>query len=232
VNVVVTGANRGLGLELTRAWAGRGDTVVAGCRDPDGARVLRGLTPHAHAVDMESEASIATFASAAAAHGPVDVLVNNAGLDATGFGVPDGERDVLTLSADNVLREMAVNALGPMLLTRALLPAVRASDNGRIVNVTSQVASMEVAARMGRDIGYTTSKAALNMISVKLAARLRADGITVIALHPGYLRTDMGGPSADLDPADAAAAIVRLVDGLTVEQSGRFLRWDGTVHPW
>jgi NAD(P)-dependent dehydrogenase (short-subunit alcohol dehydrogenase family) len=91
---------------------------------------------------------------------------------------------------------------------------------------------MEIAKVTGRDIGYTSSKAALNMITVKLAMRLRDEGVIAIALHPGFLRTDMGGAGADLDPAEAAALIVALIDRLSVEQSGQFLRWNGTVHPW
>ena len=87
-------------------------------------------------------------------------------------------------------------------------------------------------ATMGRDVGYAVSKAALNMITVKLAAQLRADGITAIALHPGYLRTEMGAANAPLGADEAAERIVDLIDGLTPADSGRFLRWDGTEHPW
>jgi NAD(P)-dependent dehydrogenase (short-subunit alcohol dehydrogenase family) len=146
--------------------------------------------------------------------------------------VPDGERDVLQLSGEHFLEEMRINALGPLLLTRATLDRLRATPRPRIVNVTSQVGSMEVAKVTGRDIGYTSSKAALNMITVKLAMRLRDEGVIAIALHPGFLRTDMGGAGADLDPAEAAALIVALIDGLSLEQSGQFLRWNGTLHPW
>lgn len=232
MNVVITGANRGLGLELARAYVGRGDVVIAGCRKPAGADALRRLTPHVSEVDMESDSSIAAFASTAESLGPVDVLVNNAGLDATAFGVPDGERDVLVLSAENLRRQLQVNAVGPMLLARALVPSLRESGNGRIVNMTSQVGSMVVSASMGRDVGYATSKAALNMITVKLAWRLRGDGIIAVAMHPGHLRTDMGGPAAAGDPAEAAAQIVKLVDSLTLEESGTFLLPDGSLHPW
>ena len=128
--------------------------------------------------------------------------------------------------------EMRINALGPMLLARGLLPALRRSPRPRIVNVSSQIGSMVVSSGMGRDVGYGASKAALNMITIKLAWRLRDEGVIVVAIHPGYLRTEMSGPGADLDPADAAVQIVDLVDALTIEQSGAFLQWDGSVHPW
>ncbi len=229
--VVITGANRGLGLELARQHSERGDEVWAGCRRPDDAAELRDLTAHVEQVDMASEESIERFADALGP-APIDVLYNNAGIDARSLGVDDGARDVLQLSGEHFLDEMRVNAVGPMLLARALLDRLTASDNPRIVNVTSQVGSMEVAHNIGRDIGYVSSKAALNMISVRQSVHLRDAGIVVIALHPGHLKTDMGGERADLTTADGATGILALVDGLTMADSGTFRRWDGTVHPW
>jgi NAD(P)-dependent dehydrogenase (short-subunit alcohol dehydrogenase family) len=230
--VVVTGANRGLGLELARQYAARGDEVWGGCRRPDEAKELGELTDHVLELDMASEASIESFA-AELREAPLDVLINNAGVDGRALGVPDAERDVLQLSTDDFLGEFRVNALGPMLLTRALLGPLQQADGARIVNMSSTVGSMEVAATVGRDIGYVVSKAALNMITVKLAAQLRDDGIIAVALHPGLLRTALGTPRGDLqDPAPAAAEIVALIDSLTPAQSGCFLHRDGTVHPW
>jgi NAD(P)-dependent dehydrogenase (short-subunit alcohol dehydrogenase family) len=229
--VVITGANRGLGLELAKVFAGRGDTVVAGCRNPDAATELRAATADVHAIDMGDDVSIAAFV-AAIGDRPVEVVINNAGIDARSLGAADGERDVLAQPAEHLIGEITVNTVGPLLLVRGLLPNLRAAEQGRIVNVSSQVGSMEVGATIGRDLGYSVSKAALNMVTVKLAMRLRADGITAIALHPGHLRTDMGGAAGAMDPADAAVAIAALVDGLTVDDTGSFLRWDGTTHPW
>lgn len=230
--VVVTGANRGLGLELARQYAARGDEVWGGCRRPDEAKELGELTDHVLELDMASEASIESFA-AELRDAPLDVLINNAGVDGRALGVPDAERDVLQLSTEDFLGELRVNALGPMLLTRALLEPLQQADGARIVNMSSTVGSMEVAATVGSDIGYVVSKAALNMITVKLAGQLRDDGIIAVALHPGLLRTALGTPRGDLqDPAPAAAEIVALIDSLTPAQSGSFLHRDGTVHPW
>ena len=230
--VVITGANRGLGLELARVYASRGDEVWGGCRRPEAADELSELTGHVVELDMASEASIESFA-AELGDGAVDVLINNAGVDARALGVPDTERDVLQLGVEPFLGEFRVNALGPMLLTRALLAPLRKADGARIVNVSSTVGSMEVAATIGRDVGYVVSKAALNMITVKFAAELRDDGIIAVALHPGLLRTALGTPRANLeDPAPAATEIVALVDSLTPAQSGSFFHRDGSVHPW
>jgi len=197
--------------------------VIAGSRKPESATAL--------ALEVGDPASIDRFV-AAIGDQAVDVLINNAGIDARNLGATDTERDVLTQPVEHFIGQMQVNAIGPMLLARALLPNLRRSTNPRIVNVSSQVGSMEVAKGVGRDVGYAASKAALNMITVKLAGRLRADGVTVISLHPGYLRTAMGGDAATMDAADAAAQIATLVERLTLDDSGNFLRWDGTIHPW
>ena len=229
--VVITGANRGLGLELAKVFAARGDTVIGGCRTPAAADELQALTRHVHAVDTGDERSIADFVTAVG-DGPVDVLVNNAGLSAEGLGAALDERDVLLLSPEHFMGQMRINALGPMLLARRLLPALRRSARPRIVNISSQVGSMVVGSHTGRDVGYGASKAALNMVTIKLAMRLHDEGVVAVAVHPGWLRTAMGGASADLDPTEAAVQIVDLIEGLTMEQSGRFLRWDGSEHPW
>jgi NAD(P)-dependent dehydrogenase (short-subunit alcohol dehydrogenase family) len=229
--IVITGANRGLGLELARAFTSRGDSVIGGCRNPAAAGELRAVTPHVHALDAGDEGSIASFA-AAVADQPVDVLINNAGIDARNLGADDANRDVLTQTAEHFLGQMRVNAVGPMLLARALLPNLRRAERPRIVNVSSQVGSMEVGRTMGRDVGYSASKSALNMITLKLASKLVDEGVIAVALHPGYLKTDMGGPAASMEAAEAAGALAALIDGLTPAQSGSFLRWDGTVHPW
>ena len=233
--IVVTGANRGIGLELARCYAARGDEVWGGCRRPDEAHELRELTDHVVALDLASAPSIEAFAAAVSAGGaPVDVLVNNAGVDARSFGVPDDERDVLQLDGDVFLAEIGVNTLGPMLLARALLEPMRRAERPRIVNMSSMVGSMEVAATTGRDVGYVASKAALNMVTVKLGVHLRDVGVTAVALHPGVLRTALASTRApDLEEvAPAAAEIVALIDGLTMADTGTFRRRDGSVHPW
>jgi len=229
--IVITGANRGLGLALSRVYSERGETVIAGCRNPDAAIELAKLTPHVLAVDTGSETSIDHFVTEIGDR-PVDVLINNAGTDSRGLGADPAKRGVLDQTADEFMDQVRINTLGPMLLSRALAPNLRAATNGRIVNVSSQVGSMEIAQHLGSDVGYAASKAALNMVTIKLARALQHDGITAIMLHPGYLRTDMGGSGADLDPDDAARQIVELIAGLTIDDTATFHRWDGSVHPW
>jgi len=229
--VVVTGANRGLGLELARVYAERGDRVIAGSRTPAGATELATLTDHTLPLDVGDEQSIATFIDAIGDQ-PVDIVINNAGIDARNLGATDDERDVLTQTPEQLMRQIEVNAVGPWLLARGLLPQLRRSDSARVVNVTSQIGSMEVSQRIGRDVGYAVSKAALNMLTVKLAVRLRDEGIIAVLIHPGFLRTDMGGSAATMGPDESARHIAATVDRLTIDDTGTFRRWDGTVHPW
>lgn len=228
--VVITGANRGLGLELARAYRAGGAEVIGGCRNPSAATELGATGAEVIALDTGSGTSIAAFA-AAVGDRPVDLLFNNAGIDARAVGAAEASRGPLDITEDQFRAVHDVNVLGPLLMVRALAGNLRAAT-GKVVNVSSQVGSIEIAHRIGSDVAYTTSKAALNMLSLKQSQAFRADGVCVIALHPGWLRSDMGGPRADLEPATAAASIASVVDHITLEQSGSFLRWDGSVHPW
>jgi NAD(P)-dependent dehydrogenase (short-subunit alcohol dehydrogenase family) len=229
--IVITGANRGLGLELARAFAARGDTVIGTCRRPSEATALAAVAAEVHALDVGDESSIEGFVSAMADR-TIDVLVNNAGIDARSLGATDAERNVFDQTPEQFMGQIRVNALGPLLLSRALVANLRRSDRGRIVNMSSQIGSMEVGQRIGRDVGYAASKAALNMVTVKLGVALREDGIVCVMFHPGHLRTDMGGSAAAMEPDDAARHIVGVIDGLSIDDTMRFLRWDGTTHPW
>ena len=228
--VVITGANRGLGLALAKQYLQHGTAVIGGCRNPSAADELNAAGAEIHPLDTGVGESIAAFGRAVADR-PVDVLFNNAGIDARAVGAQETARGALDLTEKQFRSVMDVNVLGPVLLVKALAANLELAG-GKVVNVSSQVGSIEVAHRIGSDIAYTSSKAALNMVTLKQSQVLRDKGITVIALHPGWLRSDMGSDRADLDPADAASSIVRVVDGLTLEQTGTFLRWDGSTHPW
>ncbi len=229
-NVVITGANRGLGLALARAYAGQGHNVIGGCRNPAAATELASLGVEVHRFDASDFASIDSFAEALGAR-PVDVLFNCAGVDARAFGANDTNRSALTISAEHFEAVMRVNVTGPLLLVERLSDALLAAK-GTVVNISSQIGSLTIAQKMSRDVSYAASKAALNMVTAKQAQAYAGEGVTVITMHPGWLRTDMGGASADLDPNDAANQIMATVGSLTPDQNGQFVRWDGTVHPW
>jgi len=228
--VVITGGNRGLGLALAKQHLDQGDTVIGGCRNPSTATELRDAGADVLQLDTGSSASISAF-GAAIGDKPIDVLYNNAGIDARAVGAEDGARGALAITEAQFRAVMDVNVLGPLLMVQALAANLEAAG-GTIVNVSSQVGSIEVAKGTGRDVSYTSSKAALNMVTLKQSQVLRPLGVTVVSLHPGWVRSDMGGPGADMDPAESAAGIVTLVDKLTLDQTGSFYQWDGTIHPW
>jgi NAD(P)-dependent dehydrogenase (short-subunit alcohol dehydrogenase family) len=224
-NVVITGGKSGLGLELAKAYEAAGHHVIVGCRNAAVAPV-----GEAYELDMASESSIDAFA-AHLGDRPIDVLINNAGIDGRNVGATDGHREALTISSAAFTAVMEVNVNGPLLLTQHLAPNLRATK-GKVVNISSQIASMEVAQTMGRDISYAASKAAFNMVSIKLAQALKPDGVTVVMMHPGWLRTAMGGPSAAVEPDVAAAEIMATINGLTLDNTSTFIRSDGSLHPW
>lgn len=225
---VVTGANRGIGLEFVRQCLERGDKVIAGCRNPDEAADLRGLAPaEVLPVDVGQEASIKDFADSIEEN--VDLLINNAGTSATNLGLERSSTGVLHAPIDLTLDLIRINGLSAASVTRSLLHCL--SQGSQVVNITSQIGSMVVGARFD-DLPYSTSKAVMNMVTVQLATQLRDKGITVAAFHPGWVRTDMGGSQADISAEESAAGILSTIEQLDHQDSGSFLCWDGSTHPW
>ena len=227
--IVITGANRGLGFALASRYVARADTrVIATFRDPRGAHDLESLAA-AHPgrlqleeADVASAESIASLASRFDRDAVwVDVLINNAGTaDWLDFGAVD------PASALEILR---VNALGPLLVTQAL--RARIVPGATVVNVTSMLGSI-ARATGSNGMAYPMSKAALNMCTKQLAGALRADRIAVLSLHPGWVRTRMGGDDATLSVDESADGMVRVIDGFDLERSGSFLAYDGSKLPW
>ncbi len=225
---VITGANRGIGLEFVRRCIDRGDTVIAGCRNPSDANDLASLAPaQILQVDVGDQASINEFADFI--EEDVHLVINNAGTSATNLGLERGLAGVLHAPVDLTLDLIRINGLSPASVTRSLLH--RLTEGSKVVNITSQIGSMVVGAKFD-DLPYATSKAVMNMVTVQLATQLRERGITVVAFHPGWVRTDMGGSQADISVEESAGGILSAAEQLRLEDSGSFLRWDGTVHPW
>ncbi len=233
MRILVTGANRGLGLELVRTWLASGHEVWGSARAAEPAALLALDPAGVIRLDLGDEASVVSgLRSLAEQVDSLDLLVNCAGIDARALGLADGPRGPFDVDADPFTEVIRINATGPMVVTREAVPLLRAGDDPMVLNVSSQLGSMQVAATKGRDTSYCVSKAALNMWSVKAAAALQPEGIAVIMLHPGWVSTDMGGPSAQLTPTESASAIVATVDALELSDSGRFINWDGSDHPW
>jgi NAD(P)-dependent dehydrogenase (short-subunit alcohol dehydrogenase family) len=221
---VVTGANRGIGLELVRQLVGRGDEVHAAARDPGGATELRALVgERVHRLDVLEPATVEALA-AALAGAPIDLLINNA-------GVYGGSRQQLPgIDFEDVVATYRVNALGPLRVTLALLPNLKAA-RGKVIHVTSGMGSISDN-RSGAFYGYRMSKAALNMMSRSLAVDLRGAGVASAVINPGWVRTDMGGAGAPTPVEDSVRGMLREIDSFTLESTGAFLDWKGRPYPW
>jgi NAD(P)-dependent dehydrogenase (short-subunit alcohol dehydrogenase family) len=224
--VLITGANRGIGLELARQYHAAGWNVIGTARDPDAAKELEGLGEDVSvaALDVTDRGSIQSLAKWLGDR-PIDLLINNAGV---GDG---GESSVPKIDAKKLAHVMQVNAIGPMLVTQALLPSLRAGKGRLIVSVTSVLGSIEDNTGGGY-YGYRESKAALNMFMRSLAAELRSEKFICIPIHPGWVQTDMGGPGATLTPAESVAGIRKVIERLKPEDSGKFWSFDGSSLPW
>ncbi|MBC01118.1 MAG: Short chain dehydrogenase [Rhodobacteraceae bacterium] len=227
--LLITGASRGIGLETVRRFLDDPDwQVIATCRDPGAASDLRALQARhgtrleLHALDVGDGDAVARLADVLAGR-PVDVLLNNA-------GVMGAHQSLEDLDFDGWLAEVNVNTLGPMRLALALRPNLVLSKNPRIVTISSQMGSM--ARPRGGSYAYRSSKAAVNKAMQGLALDLADEGICVVAVHPGWVRTDMGGGGADISVEESAAGIYRLTRDLTLADSGRFLTYRGEDHPW
>ena len=229
--VLVTGANRGLGLEFTRQLLARGDRVLAACRHPGKALPLTELAAahpgHLHVLplDLDKERSIAEAArEAALVSGTLDVLINNAGM------MNSGER-FGSLAAKSFNETFAGNVVGPILLTQALSVLLQNAKRPKVLNVSSGLGSIARTLDFGTP-SYAISKAALNMATRQLAGALSAHNVTVFCVSPGWVRTDMGGAGAPLSPQDSVAGMLKLLDAATPADSGRFIGLDGNDVPW
>ncbi|MBJ6985479.1 SDR family oxidoreductase [Luteimonas sp. MC1750] len=229
---LVTGANRGLGLALVRHLLDRGDHVVAACREPGRATALNSLAGehpgrlHVLPLDVADTRSRAAFVAElplVLGNGrKVGLLLNNAGVLHSGERF--GRLDEATLE-----HSFRVNAMGPLLLVQALAPLL--ADGSRVANLSSQLGSIAGCTRFGTP-SYNMSKAAQNMATALLAHALADRGIAVVALHPGWVQTDMGGEQATETVDASAAGLLDVIDGLDAGDSGRFLDWRGAALPW
>jgi NAD(P)-dependent dehydrogenase (short-subunit alcohol dehydrogenase family) len=199
--VLVTGANRGLGLEFARQYKEAGSRVIGTARNPDEAEELAALDVRVMQLDVTNQESVDNLVAALDGEA-IDVLINNAGIFPRVGKIDE-------IDFDDYNRTLAVNTVGPVRVTRALLPNLRIAENKR-----------------GSFYGYRESKAALNMFTKTLAAELGPEGFTCVVLTPGWVQTDMGGPNATLSGMKA------VLDRLTPADNGTFWSYDGSQMPW
>jgi NAD(P)-dependent dehydrogenase (short-subunit alcohol dehydrogenase family) len=219
--IVITGANRGIGLAMSLQYLARGDRVVALCRKPSpeleasGAEIVAGI-------DVRAPASLAGLPGRV--EGQIDVLINNAGI------LSSQSLDQLDEAAFEAIRDQfEVNAMGPLRVTHALLD--RLGKGSKLGIVTSRMASIGDNTS-GGSYGYRMSKAAANMMGVSLAHDLKRKGVAVALLHPGFVKTEMTGRQGNVDAGEAATGLIARIDELNTANSGRFWHANGEQLPW
>jgi NAD(P)-dependent dehydrogenase (short-subunit alcohol dehydrogenase family) len=217
--IVITGANRGIGLELARQFKKRGDDVVAACRESS-----EGLTKLdvevIEGVDVTDDRSVGELAEALGDR-TVDVLVNCAGILS--------DESLGDLDFDRMRRQFEVNSLGPLRVTAALRGNL--AEGSKVAIVTSRMGSIEDNTSGGR-YGYRMSKAAVNMAGRSLANDLRESGVALVILHPGFVRTDMTSGQGLIDPPESATGLIARIGELTMETTGSFRHANGEELPW
>ena len=226
--VLITGASRGIGLEFARQYAQDGCRVHACCRQPGKAEdlkeALNGKNGLIHGLDVTDGASIQDMTHAVDDE-PIDVLLNNAGI------MPDDRKADGTMDYEAWEAALRTNFIAPFRVVEALVDRVDASEMRIIANISSLMGSIGDN-RSGGDHIYRTSKTALNMVTVNLAEDLRMRGITVLAFHPGWVRTDMGGRNAAVAPEDSVRGIRKQIAAAGPDQSGGFTSYDGAPLAW
>ena len=223
MNYFITGANRGIGLSLARLYQSRGQMVYACCRDRAAAAELVETGARVLQLDVADPSSIEQLGEKLG-DASIDVLINNA-------GISGGGKTLKECNAAELGRIFVTNSVGPVLVAKALLEHLLRGERKLIVNISSQLGSITNNAG-GSSYGYRASKAALNMLTRSMANELRPAGVTCVTMHPGWVRTQMGGEQAPLLPEAAAAMIAEQIAGFDLSHSGQFRSFDGSQLPW
>jgi NAD(P)-dependent dehydrogenase (short-subunit alcohol dehydrogenase family) len=223
-SIVVTGVNRGLGWELARQLAAGNNRVIGTVRRPDAARELRELGVTIEPLDLADEGSITAFGRRLD-RAPIDALIHNAGIGGAG-PLLEG------LSVEELENNYRVNAIGPIRLTQALLPNLRAGSAKQVIGVSSTAGSVSTNETRRGWYAYRASKAALNQLFRTMALELGSEGFTCVVLSPGWVRTDMGGPKANLSAKESAEGMIGVLNRLTPTDNNRFFDYLGHPVPW
>lgn len=221
--LLITGANRGLGLEFAKQFQQKGYQVIATARNPSEASELNALGIQVEPLDTSDPESLKKLAHKLK-ETPIDILINNAGV------YLDHNADFLNLTPEQLNGTFAVNSTSPIMVTQALFPHLKKGNLKQIINISSQMGSIEN--NSGGSYAYRSSKAALNQLTKTLAIELDPLGFTVIALHPGWVQTDMGGKGATYTPQVAIEHMIEVIGNLSQKNSGQFLDLNGQNLPW
>ncbi|WP_421851944.1 SDR family oxidoreductase [Oricola sp.] len=224
-SLLVTGCARGIGFELVRQALQRGWTVAGSVRDEDAARRMQARFPERFTALVFDVTDAEAVARAAESHaGVVDILINNAGI------IGPSRQSTVDMDFEGFADTLAINTIAPLRVTQAFLPHLRRAPAARILTVSSFMGSLSYA--KSDRIAYRASKAAVNKVMQGLATDLAPEGIAVHSLHPGWVRTDMGGPEADVAADESAAGILDVAESTTIADTGTFVDWRGQTLDW
>ena len=228
--VMIVGATRGIGLELTKQYADEGNTVIACARDLNAASQLDELASGLENIKIEeldiAEASSIESASGRIGKESIDSIIIVAGYVG---GMPENQT-IDNIDIDEWHRTLNINTIGPLLVAKAFKENLSSSGNGNFMILSSQLAASTWP--MGGMYVYSTTKAAVSKVGQILALDWSQEPITVSIMHPGWVQTDMGGPAAEITAEESASGIRNVISGLKKEDSGNFYKWNGEIHPW
>ena len=228
--VMIVGATRGIGLELTKQYADEGNTVIACARDLNAASQLDELASGLENIKIEeldiAEASSIESASGRIGKESIDSIIIVAGYVG---GMPENQT-IDNIDIDEWHRTLNINTIGPLLVAKAFKENLSNSGNGNFMILSSQLAASTWP--MGGMYVYSTTKAAVSKVGQILALDWAQEPIIVSVMHPGWVQTDMGGPAAEITAEESASGIRKVISGLKKEDSGNFYKWNGEIHPW
>ena len=228
--VLITGAARGIGFQLAQQYAQAGDRVLATCRSPEKATQLNAAAAASggrltvHRMEVGDSASVRSCATAIG-NMPIDILINNAGV----WGGLDTQT-FQNMDYDNWAHELNIMAMGPFRVIQAFMPNVLAGAGRKIITISSQTGAHAYDHLIG--YSYASAKAAVNRLMTGLATEYKDQGVIIVPLHPGWVKTEMAGDVADISPQESAEGVRRVIADMTMANTGTFLKWTGDIHPW
>ncbi len=223
-SIFITGINRGIGFELARQALEKGWKTAGSVRNQEDFKRLTNKLPDATILQFDVTDFSAIDKAATLFNEPIDILINNAGV------ISPARQSTTNMDFDGFAHTLLVNTLAPLKISQAFLPNLRRGVNSRLVTISSAMGLMQQT--KSDRIAYRASKTAVNKIMQALATDLREEKICVIAMHPGWVQSDMGGANADVTVADSAAGILDVVNSLTMVDTCQFINWNGTRSDW
>ena len=239
-NVMITGGNRGIGFEFVRQYLARKDTVIPTYRDEKRAQEIIALETRGYddiipvKLEVKDLASIeACFDTVAERVGNLDILINNAGMGDNSIDMTDpySHKEFGHLKAESLLEMYHVDAVAPIIITQRFVELMEWAEEPKVVHITSKMGSIGLRGDSGY-YSYSASKAALNMLGRVMSNDLITMGILSVLLHPGWVKTSMGGPEAPVSLKDSVEGMLNIIDNLTAEQNGKFLDYEGQELEW